>query len=265
MSEQLLNTSILGLIQGSAEWLPISSSGHLKVAEHFLGLTTTPLFNVILHVATLAVVLFFFKEEVKNILSSLAHLDFQSEYGKLIPLIIIATIPTGIIGLLYAKFLENSFEGILPIGATFIVGATVVYTSKLGKENTDNITYQTALIMGIAQGFAAFHGLSRSGATISTALLLGLKREKAFKFSFLLSIPAILGDLFVEAYIQRGQIATSGTGWTELAVGMAITMIVGYVALKLLSKIVSTKKFHYFAFYTWTLGALLIALSLSGF
>lgn len=265
MSEQLLNTSILGLIQGSTEWLPISSSGHLKVAEHFLGLKTTPLFDIVLHVATLAVVVFFFKEDVKNILSSLAHLDFQSEYGKLIPLIVVATIPTGIIGLLYAKFLENTLEGILPIGATFILGATVVYASKLGKEDTDNITYPTALIMGIAQGFAAFHGLSRSGATISTALLLGLKREKAFKFSFLLSMPAILGDLLVEAYLQRGQIATSGIGSTELLAGMVIAMIVGYVTLRLLSKIVATKKFHYFAFYTWVLGTLLIALSLSGF
>jgi undecaprenyl-diphosphatase len=150
------------------------------------------------------------------------------------------------------------------IGITFIIGATLVYTSKLGKENTENITYPIAVIMGIAQGLAIFPGLSRSGATISIALLVGLKREKAFKFSFLLSIPAVLGDTLVEAYKDRGQIATSGIGSTELLVGVVIAMVVGYVAIKLVSKIVATKKFHYFAFYTWLLGAALIILTLTG-
>ncbi len=264
MLDQLLNTGFLGLIQGLAEWLPISSTAHLKIAEHYLGLTTTPLFNLILHLGTLIVVVFYFRTEVKNILSALARVDFKSEYGKMIPLIIAATIPTAIIGLLYVKYLEDTLGQLLIIGITFIIGATLVYTSKLGKENTENITYPIAVIMGIAQGLAIFPGLSRSGATISIALLVGLKREKAFKFSFLLSIPAILGDTLVEAYKDRGQIATSGIGSTELLVGVVIAMVVGYVAIKLVSKIVATKKFHYFAFYTWLLGAALIILTLTG-
>jgi len=264
MLDQLLNTGFLGLIQGLAEWLPISSTAHLKIAEHYLGLTTTPLFNLILHLGTLIVVVFYFRTEVKNILSALAHVDFKSEYAKMIPLIIAATIPTAIIGLLYVKYLEDTLGQLLIIGITFIIGATLVYTSKLGKENTENITYPIAVIMGIAQGLAIFPGLSRSGATISIALLVGLKREKAFKFSFLLSIPAILGDTLVEAYKDRGQIATSGIGSTELLVGVVIAMVVGYVAIKLVSKIVATKKFHYFAFYTWLLGAALIILTLTG-
>jgi undecaprenyl-diphosphatase len=264
MLDQLLNTGFLGLIQGLAEWLPISSTAHLKIAEHYLGLTTTPLFNLILHLGTLIVVVFYFRTEVKNILSALAHVDFKSEYGKMIPLIIAATIPTAIIGLLYVKYLEDTLGQLLIIGITFIIGATLVYTSKLGKENTENITYPIAVIMGIAQGLAIFPGLSRSGATISIALLVGLKREKAFKFSFLLSIPAVLGDTLVEAYKDRGQIATSGIGSTELLVGVVIAMVVGYIAIKLVSKIVATKKFHYFAFYTWLLGAALIILTLTG-
>ena len=264
MLDQLLNTGFLGLIQGLAEWLPISSTAHLKIAEHYLGLTTTPLFNLILHLGTLIVVVFYFRTEVKNILSALAHVDFKSEYGKMIPLIIAATIPTAIIGLLYVKYLEDILGQLLIIGITFIIGATLVYTSKLGKENTENITYPIAVIMGIAQGLAIFPGLSRSGATISIALLVGLKREKAFKFSFLLSIPAVLGDTLVEAYKDRGQIATSGIGSTELLVGVVIAMAVGYVAIRLVSKIVATKKFHYFAFYTWLLGAALIILALTG-
>jgi undecaprenyl-diphosphatase len=263
--EQLINTIILGLIQGLAEWLPISSTAHLRVAEHFLSLTATPLLGVTLHVGTLIVVIFYFRNEVKNILNALAHLDFKSEYGQLIPLIVVATAPTGVIGLLYVKFFEHTFQTILIIGITFLIGATVVYASKIGKENTDAVTYKTAFGIGLAQGLAIFPGLSRSGVTISTALLLGLKRQKAFKFSFLLSIPAIIGDLAVEAYAQRGQLATQGIGPGELLVGIAVAMIAGYVAIGLVSRTVSSKRFHYFALYTWLLGAALITLALSGF
>ena len=266
MLDQLLNTIILGLIQGLAEWLPISSTAHLIIAEHFIsGLAVTPLFNVTLHVGTLVVVVFYFRREIKNILSALVHLDFKSEYGQLIPLIIVATIPTAIIGLLYAVFLENTLQTILIIGITFLVGATVLYTSRIGKENMEAVSYKTALLMGAAQGFAIFPGLSRSGITISTALLIGLKREKAFKFSFLLSIPAIIGDLLVEAYRQRGQLATQTIAPTELLVGIAIAMIAGYIAIKLVSKTVMSKKFHYFAVYTGLLGLSLIALTLIGY
>jgi undecaprenyl-diphosphatase len=264
MLDQLANTSILGLIQGLAEWLPISSTGHLKIAEHYLGLTTTPLFNLILHLGTLIVVLFYFRTDIKNILTALVHLDFKSEYGIMIPLIIVATIPTAIIGLIYVEFFESTLQQLLIIGTTFIIGATLVYTSKLGKENTETITITTALIMGIAQGLAIFPGLSRSGATISTALLLGLKREKAFKFSFLLSIPAILGDTIVEAIKQRGQIALSGIGNAELLIAILITIIVGYISIRIVSKVVRSKRFHYFAIYTWLLGTALIILTLNG-
>jgi undecaprenyl-diphosphatase len=263
--EHLLEVIILGLIQGLAEWLPISSTAHLRIVERFLSFTATPLFNITLHVGTLVVVVFYFRREVKNILSALVHLNFKSEYGQFIPLIIVATIPTAVIGLLYVEFLENTLQTILAMGMTFLVGATIVYASKIGKENTGIITYTIALVMGAAQGFAIFPGLSRSGITISCALLLGLKREKAFKFSFLLSIPAILGDLIVEAYKQRGQLAAQGIGSAELLVGVAVAMIAGYVAIKLVSKTVASRKFHYFAIYTCLLGIALVVLSLSGF
>jgi len=262
---QIWNTIILGLIQGLTEWLPVSSTAHLRVTERFLGLTATPLFNVTLHAGTLIVVLSYFRKEVRSILSSLTHLDFKSEHGQLIPPIIVATIPTAIIGLLYVGLLEDTLQTILAIGITLLVGATIVYTSRIGKENTNTITITTALIVGATQGLAIFPGLSRSGITMSTALLLGLKREKAFKFSFLISIPAIIGDLAVEAYKQRGQLIAQGIGSTELLIGVAIAMIAGYIAIRLVSKTVKSKKLHYFAIYTWLLGTALIALTLSGF
>jgi undecaprenyl-diphosphatase len=258
MLDQLLTTIILGLIQGLAEWLPISSTAHLKLTETFLGLAVTPLFNLVLHLGTLTVVVFFFRKDVKNILVALVHLDFQSENGKLIPLIIIATIPTAIIGVIYDLFLQNSLEIIPVIAVTFITGATIVYSTKFAKENVEGLSHKTVILMGVAQGFAIFPGLSRSGVTISIALLLGLKREKAFKFSFLLSIPAILGDFAVEAYSQRGALSTSSLSMSNVIIGLFATVLVGYFALRLVSNVIRGKKFHYFAFYTWALGIALL-------
>lgn len=264
MFDQLVETVILGLIQGLAEWLPISSTAHIKIAEHYLGLTATPFFNLILHLGSLIVVIFCFRAEIKNILIAFAHLDFKSAYGKMIPLVIVATIPTAIIGLIYDFYLDTLISQLWIYGATFFIGATLVYTSKKGKEKTENITYPTALLMGIAQGLAIFPGLSRSGATISTALLLGLQREKAFKFSFLLSIPAILGDTVVEAYHSRGQLTLTGINMTYVLIAVLISIIVGYLTLKVVSSTVRSRKFHYFAIYTYLLGATLIILTLTG-
>jgi undecaprenyl-diphosphatase len=263
--DQLIQSMILGLVQGLAEWLPISSTAHLRIVEHFLGFAATPLFNVVLHIGTLVVVVFYFRNEVGDIFLALVHMDFKSENGRLIPLMVVATIPTAIVGLLYVQFLEDTLQTMLAMGIAFLVGATVVYVSKNGKESTDTITYKTALTIGAAQGFAVFPGLSRSGVTISTALLLGLKREKAFRFSFLLSIPAILGDLIVEVYKQRGQLAIQSMSSVELLAGVVVAMIAGYLAIELVSRIVASRRFHYFAFYTWLLGIALIALTLIDF
>jgi undecaprenyl-diphosphatase len=255
----------LGLVQGFGEWLPISSTAHLKIAEWCMNLTHTALLDVTLHVGTLVVVVFYFRRDVKDILTALFHLDFKSESGSLIIPIILATIPTGIIGLLYTRFLQDTFQTFLIIGTTFLIGATLLYASKIGNESTDTVTFRTALIMGTAQGLATLPGLSRSGITISAALLLGLKREKAFKFSFLLSIPAIIGDLTVEAYLQRGQLAAQTISSTELLAGIVVAIVAGYVAIRIVSNVVRSKRFHYFAFYTVLLGIALIALTLTGF
>lgn len=270
MLEQTLITIILGIIQGMAEWLPISSTAHLKIAQQLLNFQATPLFDLVLHVGTLAVVVFFFRKDIKNILSALGHLDFKSEHGHLIPLIVVATIPTGIIGLVYDKFIDPYFEAhaysmFLAIGVAFIIGATYLYSSRTGKENVEIITVTLAFWMGVAQGAAIFAGLSRSGMTISTALLLGLKRRDAFRFSFLLSIPAIIGDLAVEAYLQRGQLALGTTVEpVGLLAGMVMAVIAGYIAIRLVSNLVRTKRFHYFAAYTGILGIIVIVLTLAG-
>jgi undecaprenyl-diphosphatase len=264
--DQLLTTIILGLIQGFAEWLPISSTAHLKIAEHFLGFQATPLFNVFLHIGTLGVVIFYFRREIKIVLSALVHRDFHSEYGRFVPLIIVATIPTGIIGLLYDKFLADNYQTLLIIGITFIVGAILLLASKFGKENQTQISYRKTLVMGAAQGAASFPGLSRSGSTISSGLLQGLKRETVFKFSFLLSIPAIIGDLGVEAYLQQGSFSQGvGVSPVNLLIGLVFTIMAGYLAIVLVKKLVLTKRFYYFAAYTFALGLILVILALLGF
>jgi undecaprenyl-diphosphatase len=261
----LIQTIILGLIQGLTEWLPISSTGHLRLTEHFLDLKVPILFDVLLHAGTLIVTLLFFHKDIKNILVALGKRDFKTENGKLIPLIIVGTIPTALIGLIFGNTIEALFSNLLPIAGAFVICGVVLYSSKIGNEKKESIGYLEALVIGTAQGIAIIPGISRSGLTIAVALLLGTKREKAFKFSFLLSVPAIIGALGLTLYEQHAALVLAGVGWTEILVGVAVSMVVGYFALNLLRKIIAHKKFYFFAFYCWLLSIVLIALSLSGF
>ncbi len=256
---------ILGFIQGVTEWLPISSTGHLRIAEHFFSLTLPLLFDVTLHVGTLVIILLFFQKDIKNTLSSLAKGDFKSENGKLIPLIIVGTIPTALIGTFFSNAIEAYFSSLLPIAGAFLACGVVLYFSKAGHEGKENITYLEALAIGTAQGLALIPGISRSGLTIAIALLLGIRREKAFTFSFLLSVPAVIGALGLTLYEQNETLTFAGVGFTEILVGVAVSLVVSYFALKLLWKALAGKKFYLFAFYCWLVGAVLLALSLSGF
>jgi undecaprenyl-diphosphatase len=253
---------ILGFIQGVTEWLPISSTGHLRITEQLLGLTLPLLFDVTLHMGTLAVILLFFRKDVKLILAALAKGDFRSENGKLIPLIIVGTVPTALIGLVFSNTIETYFSSYLPIAGAFITCGVVLYLSKTGREQKENITYMAALAIGTAQGIALIPGLSRSGLTIATALLLGVRREKAFKFSFLLSVPAVIGALGLTLYEQHEVLTLIGVGWTEILVGITVSILVSYFALNLLWKALAGKKFYLFAFYCWLIGAVLLALSI---
>ncbi|MEM3623606.1 MAG: undecaprenyl-diphosphate phosphatase [Candidatus Bathyarchaeia archaeon] len=263
--EQLIETIILGIIQGLTEWLPISSTGHLKLAEYFLGLQVPILFDITLHIGTLIVILIYFKKEIKGVLLALLRFDFKTEYGRLIPLIIVGTIPTALIGLTFGDAIEGIFQNPLPIAAAFILCGIILYSTKAGKEKTENISYLTALMIGIAQGIAIIPGISRSGTTIAIALLLGIRREKAFKFSFLLSIPAVLGAFGLEAYKEWNTLTYANVGWIEVLVGVFVATVVGYFALKLLWKILAKQKLHFFAFYCWIIALLSIIFSFGVF
>jgi undecaprenyl-diphosphatase len=254
----------LGFVQGVTEWLPISSTGHLRITEQLFGLTLPLLFDVILHVGTLIVILLFFRKDIKLVLVALVKSDFKSENGKLIPLIIVGTVPTALIGLVFSSEIETVFNSFLPIAGAFLTCGVVLYFSKTGQEQNENITYIQALIIGTAQGAALIPGLSRSGLTIATALMLGVRREKAFKFSFLLSVPAVIGALGLTLYEQHATLTLVDVGLTEILLGIAVSLVFSYFALKLLWRVLAGRKFYMFAFYCWLVGAALVALSFSG-
>jgi undecaprenyl-diphosphatase len=263
--EHLLQSIILGIIQGAAEWLPISSTGHLRLAEHFMGLSIPLLFDITLHIGTLIPILVFFRKDIKDLLTALAHLDFKSENGRLLLLIIIGTIPTGLIGFFFATPVENLSHDILAIALALIASGTLLYLSRFGRETTDNISIRNAIIFGIAQGIAIIPGLTRSGTTIAIALLFGTKREKAFKFSFLMSIPAVLGAQGLLLYKERHALTLAGFGTTEVLIGVVFAMVVGYFAVKIIRRVIMERKFHWFAAYCWLIGAIVILLYLNGF
>lgn len=259
---KLAEIIILGIIQGFTEWLPISSTGHLKIFENFVNLRVPILFDVILHVGTLAVVLVFFRNEVYKILSAVKNLDFKTEYGKMLMLIIIGVIPTLIIGLVAGRLIEAAFQSTIPIAISLIFMGIMLFTTRVYSEKRASIGYLSAIALGIAQGIAIIPGISRSGLTISVALLIGIKREKAFSFSFLLSIPAILGAFILTLFTEFDSLANSGLGWGEILAGLISAMVVGYFILKILWKIISKGRFYLFALYCWTLGFSLIAISI---
>jgi undecaprenyl-diphosphatase len=216
-------------------------------------------------VATLLVILLFFRTDIKNILVALGRRDFKSEDGKLIPLIIVGIVPAALMGVVFGDALDTNFNSLLALGVGFIASGVVLYGSKFSRERKEDITYVDALLIGIAQGVALIPSISRSGMTIAVALMLGISRKKAFKFSFLLLVPAVIGAEGLTLYQQRAELALAGVGLTEIILGCAVAIVVSFVALKLLWKSLANKKFYLFALYCWLLGIALIALSLGGF
>lgn len=261
----LLQSIILGLIQGTTEWLPISSTGHLRIAEYFFGLTVPLLFDVVLHVGTLLVTIIFFRKAIKNVLLALWHRDFKSQEGKLILPIILGSIPTALIGALAGNQLDTYFNTIPLLAAGFIASGIVLLASKFSTQQKDNISVLTSLVIGLMQGISIIPAVSRSGLTIAVMLLLGIKRDLAFKFSFLLSIPAVIGALGVTLYDERNALSLAGIGTIEIVAALAITVAISFLALKILQKSLTANKFYLFSIYCFIIGAVLLALSFLGF
>jgi len=249
----LLEVLLLGFIQGVTEWLPISSSGHLSAAQILLGLEEPLLFDVALHVATLVVVFIYFKRDLAEIASATVKLDFRSKQGRLIPLILIGTIPVTVIGLVFYDYYVILFD-LKILGFCFIASGIIVASSKIKKEGDALVSVKTALIIGLAQALALAPGFSRSGLTISVALLAGVKREEAFRFSFLLSIPAVLGALLLT--LIKGN--ADGALIHLLLLCGVVAVLVGYVSLSILHRLLMKGFFHMLGFYAVVVGLLLL-------
>ncbi len=263
---EIYQALLLGILQGLTEFFPISSSGHLVVLQHFLGFKEPILmFDIVLHLGTLLAVVTFLKTEILGILTTNPLKDRDSAYLWLNPLL--ALIPTGIIGLFIEKKANYFFGSTAVVGIMFfITGLLLLLPKFIRLSYSEELTPIKALFIGVSQGIAAIPGISRSGITIITGLLFGLKGDKAGRFSFLIFCPAILGALgleFLKAYRDRTWDPYGIPPYTYL-LGFLTAFFVGYISLKGLMWVVKAGthgRLHWFSPYCFLLGVLLLAFS----
>ena len=268
---------ILGLVQGLAEFLPISSSGHLALLQQWFNINEDKvlLFAVLLHVGTLISVFIVYWRDIWELIVELCLTvkDLCTGKGlrleerpvrKLGIMIIVATIPTAIIGLLFNDLFDRLYTSVLPIGIGLIItGFLLVFAERTGSSNRgiEKMHFRNALFIGTVQGIAICPGISRSGSTLFGSLICNLDRKFAVKFVFLISIPSILGSAILEtpdAIAAGVEISQIG----PIIVGMAVAAVSGLIAIKTMIKIVSDKKLSYFSYYVWALGAAVVIYSI---
>ena len=283
----VLESIFLGIVQGVTEFLPVSSSGHLAILENIFHIETngSMLFDIMLHLGTLVAVFIVYHKDIWNMIrealfmvgdifsnlhtfllnkihkTSLKYKKIvHNSYRKFVVLILVSTVPTGLIGVLGKDIVEGAGETLLIPGICLLITGVLLLMAELKKEGNKTpktVSYGNGLVIGAAQGLATLPGLSRSGTTIATCLFCGLERKFAVKYSFILSIPAILGAAVLEIKdvvaepIQASQIAV-------YAVGMVFAGVVGYICIKTMLIIVRKKKFHYFAYYCFAVGIVAI-------
>lgn len=283
----LIQSVVMGLIQGLTEFLPVSSSGHLAIFKILFHVNTDTglLFDVLLHVGTLIAVLVVYYKDIFRLIAALVGMVadifknlavffgnigkpqkkpyyrvIKNAYRKFVLLIIVSTIPTGIIGLVAGDLVEAASEVLIVPGICLLITGTLLLISdrlKDGTKTPKTVSYPAAFFVGICQGVATLPGLSRSGTTITACLLGGFDRKFAVKYSFIMSIPAIAGAAVLQlkdfdpASVAAGEVA-------NYLVGMAVAAVVGYICIKTMLVIVRRKKFTYFAIYCYAVGALSI-------
>lgn len=269
-----LEAVLLGFLQGLTEFLPISSSGHLVLAQEFLGVKEhLVFFDVMLHLGTLFAVLVAYRSALGKLgtvgLSTLANGQFYrkpittvnaSVELRYIWLIILGMIPTGIIALLFKSELESFFDNVQLVSIMLIITGIILQLPRFSRhktENSDKIKAWHAPLIGIAQGGAITPGISRSGTTISLALFLGIPAKTAAEYSFLLSIPAILGAVV----LNIPDIGDTHIPYYILAAGMLASFVVGYIALRFLLAVLNRGKFSLFSYYCVALGLLSLYVS----
>lgn len=282
----LIEAIIMGIVQGIAEFLPISSSGHLAIFKHVLGVKTDTgmMFDIMLHFGTLVAIFIAFWKDIKELVvggfSIIGRFFYnlyvfvikvikkdveykkiiKTDYDRFVMLIIVSTIPTGLAGVLLGDIFESIGESLLFTGMFLILTAVLLFIAdrcKVGNTTMKDASYKKAGIIGVAQAIAISPGLSRSGTTITACLLCGFTKEFAVKYSFLMSIPAVLGAVVLDIPdLLSSGIETSLL--TNYAIGTIVSCVVGYICIVTMLKIVRNKKFFGFTIYCAVVGTIAI-------
>lgn len=259
---------ILGLIQGLTEYLPVSSSGHLTIGSYLFGISGSDnlTFTVAVHVATVLSTLVILWSEIDWILRGLFKCELNAE-TKYVLNIIISMIPVGIVGVFFKDEVEAVFgSGLMVVGCCLLITAALLTFSYFAKpRQKETISWKDALIIGLAQAVAVLPGVSRSGSTIATGILLGNKKESLAQFSFLMVIPPILGEALLDIFKAiKGENVFGGIDTLPLVVGFLAAFLSGCLACKWMISIVKKGKLVYFGIYCAIVGAITIACSLIG-
>ena len=244
---------LLGLVQGVTEFLPVSSSGHLAVLEHLWKLpaeSRLPL-TTMLHGATALAVIFYFAPLLARLTRGLWARDTarRSSSWRMVGFIVVASIPAGVIGVVFSDLIDRAFSSPHLVGLMLLVTGGVLFGTRFSQPQ-GKTSWVRVFLVGIGQAIAILPGISRSGATIASGLYLGMERKEAFEFSFLLAIPAIAGAFLLE--FRKVDLAVFSP--PALAVGMVAAFLAGLAALFLLARAVAGRKLHWFGFYCWLAG-----------
>lgn len=257
---------ILGILQGITEWLPISSSGHLAIFQHYFEEEPPILFDVILHLGSLVVVSYILREEINKFLGAFPSIIRKingkatfSEEERLFLLVATACVPTAFFGLAFdGEIIQNFYEEMYLVGTCLIITGLVIWFSKDYNNNLNysNLSYSKALCVGVVQGLSILPGISRSGTTIAFLRIFGLEPIKAAKFSFLIFIPAITGATFFK--LNEAGATLEEVGLVSILLGFLSSVISSFVSIKFLLGVINSQKFHYFTPYCLAIGIFLI-------
>lgn len=247
---------ILGIIQGLAEFLPISSSGHVALGTELLGIKQTGeenmLFSVVVHAATALSTIIIFRKDIWDIIKALFAFKWNEE-TQFVLKIIISMIPAVFVGLFFEEQLDEFFEGqVILIGFMLLITGLLLFLADRAKFTGKPVSFGNAALIGISQAIAILPGISRSGATISTSVLLGVDRARAARFSFLMVIPLILGKIAKD--ILSGEMAASESNALPLVVGFVAAFVVGLFACTLMIRLVRNSQLKYFSYYCFAVG-----------
>ncbi|MFZ1705694.1 MAG: undecaprenyl-diphosphate phosphatase [Saprospiraceae bacterium] len=267
--KEIIEAIVLGIIQGLTEFLPVSSSGHLEIGKFFLGDDALPneslLMTVVLHFATALATIFVFRKDINQILRGLVYEKGRGKDATFVGYIILSMLPATIVGLLFEKQIEALFNQniILVCSMLIVTGILLLFTYKAKKRSGD-LNKLGVVVIGISQAIAILPGISRSGATISTALYLGINRTTAARFSFLMVVPLIFGKMAKD--LISGNIVFESHQFIPLLIGGISAFATGFLACRWMIKVVERSKLSYFAYYCFLVGGIgLLLIYLNGY